>query len=209
MFTAIIVDDHPMINGAVRSLLEKVGEFRVLAECTNGTAGLAAAREMRPDLLIIDLDIPLLGGVEVVHRLRQSGESMAILMISAGDEVVNGVRAFRAGADGFVHKSAAMTDISMASQLVVRGKIYFDKEIMAAAANVITVGQGGPLSCLGKREFEVFRCLAQGMSNIDIARHMMISNKTVSAHKKNVMDKLGLSNIRDLIDLARSSRILG
>ncbi|TBR39043.1 MULTISPECIES: response regulator transcription factor [Dyella] len=208
MFTAIIVDDHPMINGAVRGLLEKVGEFRVLAECTSGTSGLAAAREMRPDLLIIDLDIPLLGGVEVVHRLRQSGESMAILMISAGDEVVNGVRAFRAGADGFVHKSAAMTDISMASQLVVRGKIYFDKEIMAAAANVITVGQGGPLSSLGKREFEVFRCLAQGMSNIDIARHMMISNKTVSAHKKNVMDKLGLANIRDLIDLARSSRIL-
>ncbi|WP_266168005.1 response regulator transcription factor [Dyella subtropica] len=208
MFTAVVVDDHPMINEVVRSLLERSGEFQVLAECINGSSGLAAARDLRPDLLVIDLDIPLLGGVEVIHRLRQSGESIAILMISAADEVVAGVRAFRAGADGFVHKSAAMDDIVTAAQLAVRGKIYFGKDVMAAASSAIVAGQDGPLSRLGKREFEVFRCLALGMSNIDIAHHMMISNKTVSAHKRNVMDKLGLANIRDLIELARSNRII-
>lgn len=209
MFTAVIVDDHPMVNGAVRALLERSGEFQVLAECTNGTTGLSVTRELHPDLLVIDLDIPQLGGVEVIHRLRQVAEPIAILMISAADEIVAGVRAFRAGADGFVHKSSARDDIVTAAQLVVRGKIYFGREVIVAASSVVAAEQDSPLGSLGKREFEVFRCLALGMSNIDIARHMMISNKTVSAHKRNVMDKLGLANIRDLIELARNNRIIG
>lgn len=208
MFTVVIVDDHPMVNGAVRALLERSGEFRILAECTSGIAGLSATRELHPDLLIIDLDIPQLGGVEVIHRLRHAAESIGILMISAADEIVAGVRAFRAGADGFVHKSAAMDDIVTAAQLVARGKVYFGREVIVAASSVVAAEKDSPLGSLGKREFEVFRCLALGMTNIDIARHMMISNKTVSAHKRNLMDKLSLANIRDLIELARNNRII-
>lgn len=208
MFTAVIVDDHPMVNGAIRTLLERAGEFKVLAECTNGQTALSVATELHPDILIIDLDLPVLGGTEVISRLRESGKPMAILMISAGEEIVCGVRAFRAGADGFVHKSAPMEDVVAAAQLIVRGKIYFSRSIMNAASGTAAKGPQGPLNDLGRREFEVFRCLALGMSNVDIARHMDISNKTVSAHKRNVMDKLGLSNIRDVIELARHHRII-
>jgi DNA-binding NarL/FixJ family response regulator len=209
MFTAVVVDDHPIVNGAIRAMLERTGEFKVLAECTNGQTALSVANELHPDLLIIDLDLPVLAGTEVIARLRESGKPMAILMISAGEEIVSGVRAFRAGADGFVHKSAPTEDVVAAAQLIVRGKIYFSRGIMNAASGVAAKGPHGPLSDLGRREFEVFRCLALGMSNIDIARHMAISNKTVSAHKRNLMDKLGLANIRDVIELARQHRIIG
>lgn len=208
MFTAVIVDDHPMVNGAIRTMLERTSEFKVLAECTNGQTAFSVAAELQPDLLVIDLDLPILGGVEVIGRLREGGKPMAILMISAGEEIVCGVRAFRAGADGFIHKSAPMEDVVAAAQLVVRGKIYFSRSIMTAASGRAAKGPQGPLSELGRREFEVFRCLALGMSNVDIARHMGISNKTVSAHKRNVMDKLGLANIRDVIELARCHRII-
>jgi len=208
MFTAVIVDDHPMVNGAIRTMLERTGEFKVLAECTNGQTALSVATELHPDLLVIDLDLPQLGGTEVISRLREGGKPMAILMISAGEEIVSGVRAFRAGADGFIHKSAPMEDVVAAAQLIVRGKIYFARSIMTAASGVVSNGSQGPLNDLGRREFEVFRCLALGMSNVDIARHMEISNKTVSAHKRNVMDKLGLANIRDVIEMARRYRII-
>ena len=208
MFTAVIVDDHPMVNGAIRTMLERTGEFKVLAECINGQTALSVATELHPDLLVIDLDLPQLGGAEVITRLREGGRPMAILMISAGEEIVSGVRAFRAGADGFIHKSAPMEDVVAAAQLIVRGKIYFARSIMSAASGTISGGTQGPLNDLGRREFEVFRCLALGMSNVDIARHMEISNKTVSAHKRNVMDKLGLANIRDVIEMARRYRII-
>ncbi|WNL44734.1 response regulator transcription factor [Dyella sp. BiH032] len=208
MFTAVIVDDHPMVNGAIRTMLERTGEFKVLAECTNGQTALSVATELHPDLLVIDLDLPQLGGTEVISRLREGGKPMAILMISAGEEIVSGVRAFRAGADGFIHKSAPMEDVVAAAQLIVRGKIYFARSVMTAASGVVSNGSQGPLNDLGRREFEVFRCLALGMSNVDIARHMEISNKTVSAHKRNVMDKLGLANIRDVIEMARRYRII-
>ncbi|GAA0688246.1 DNA-binding NarL/FixJ family response regulator [Dyella sp. SG562] len=208
MFTAVIVDDHPMINGAIRNMLERTGEFKVLAECTSGQLALSVAMELQPDLLVIDLDIPQPDGIEVICRLREGGGPMAILMISASEETVSGVRAFRAGADGFVHKCAPMEDVVAAAQLIVRGKIYFSRGIMDAASSLAAKGTRSPLHELGRREFEVFRCLALGMANIDIARHMSISNKTVSAHKRNLMDKLGLANIREVIELARQHRII-
>ena len=208
MFTAVIVDDHPMVNGAIRSMLERTGEFRVVAECTNGQSALSVSTELQPDLLIIDLDIPRPDGIEVICRLRESGQPIVILMISAGEETVSRVRAFRAGADGFVHKCAPMEDVVAAAQLIVRGKIYFSRGIMDAASSLTVKGTANPLQGLGRREFEVFRCLALGMSNINIARHMSISNKTVSAHKRNLMDKLRLANIREVIELARQHRII-
>ena len=208
MFTAVIVDDHPMVNGAIRAMLERTGEFRVVAECTSGQSALSVSAELHPDLLIIDLDIPQPDGIEVICRLREGGGPIAILMISAGEETVNGVRAFRAGADGFVHKCAPMEDVIAAAQLIVRGKIYFSRGIMDAASSLATRGTLSPVNGLGRREFEVFRCLALGMTNIDIARHMSISNKTVSAHKRNLMDKLKLANIREVIELARQHRII-
>jgi DNA-binding NarL/FixJ family response regulator len=210
MFTAVIADDHPLINEAIRSLLERAGDFKILAECTDGQAALSVVLELRPDMLIIDLDLPLLDGVEVISALRRDYGSIAILVVSAGDELVGGVRAFRAGADGFVHKRTVLDDIVIAARLAARGMVYFSRDIMvaAAASPVAPRKADNPFAMLGRRELEVFRCLALGMPNIDISRRMGISNKTVSAHKRNVMEKLGLTNIRDVIDLARSHRVI-
>lgn len=204
MYKVIVIDDHPMICAAIKALLENCGQFEVVAERSNGSAGLAAVREKAPDLLIVDLDIPMLGGIEVIRRVRASETKTAILVVSAADETANGIRVLRMGANGFVHKGGALNELVTAALLAVQGKSFFSQDVLANAANYPRFIGGSSIEHLSEKEFEVFRCLAQGQSNVEIALHMLISNKTVSAHKRRIMNKLGLTNIRDLIELGKS-----
>jgi DNA-binding NarL/FixJ family response regulator len=208
MFNVVIVDDHPMIRAALRTALESSGRFQVIAERATGNAGLAAAREMQPDLLVVDLDIPMLGGIEVIRRLRAAQATFPILVVSAADETVNGIRALRTGANGFVHKGGALEDLLMAATLLMQGKSFFGQDVLANAANYPSMTVDDSIAALSEKEFEVFRRLVQGQSNIEIASHLLISNKTVSAHKRRIMDKLGISNIRELIELAKAQNVI-
>ena len=203
MIRVIIVDDHPMVSAALEDLLEAQGQFEVVANYDNGGAALAAARTMAPDLLVIDLGVPVLGGVEVISRLRSGGAQFGILVVSGGEPHESGLRALRAGANGFVHKADAMDEIAMAATVVARGKSYFSQELLALAGD--RQADGRPVTRLTEREFEVFRCLVSGQSNRDIGEHMRLSNKTVSAYKMKIMRKLGARNIRDLIELSREA----
>ena len=205
MIRVIIVDDHPMVSAALEDLLEAQGQFEVVASYDNGGAALAAARTMAPDLLVIDLGVPVLGGVEVIARLRAGGAQFGILVVSGGESHESGLRALRAGANGFVHKSDSMSEIAMASLVVARGKSYFNQELLSLSGD--GHADGRPVSRLTEREFEVFRCLVSGQSNRDIGNHMRLSNKTVSAYKMKIMRKLGARNIRDLIELSRETEM--
>ena len=202
MYRVIIVDDHPMVSAALKDLLETNDQFEVVAVHDNGGAALSAARSLQPDLLIIDLGVPVLGGVEVISRLRAGGSQIGILVVSGGEAHESGLRALRAGANGFVHKTDALSEIAMASLVVARGKSYFNQELLTLAGDGQTDGR--PVT----RLIEVFRCLVAGQSNRDIGEHMRLSNKTVSAYKMKIMRKLGARNIRDLIELARETETI-
>ena len=206
MYRVIIVDDHPMVSAALKDLLETNDQFEVVAVHDNGGAALSAARSLQPDLLIIDLGVPVLGGVEVISRLRAGGSQIGILVVSGGEAHESGLRALRAGANGFVHKTYALSEIAMASLVVASGKSYFNQELLTLAGDGQTDGR--PVTRLTEREFEVFRCLVAGQSNRDIGEHMRLSNKTVSAYKMKIMRKLGARNIRDLIELARETETI-
>ena len=206
MYKVIIVDDHPMVSASLRTLLEAHDQFEVVAVHDNGGAALAAARTMQPDLLVIDLGVPVLGGVEVISRLRAGGAQFGILVISGGESHESGLRALRAGANGFVHKTDALNEVAMAALVVARGKSYFNQELLALAGDGNSDGK--PVSRLTEREFEVFRCLVAGQSNREIGDHMRLSNKTVSAYKMKILRKLGARNIRDLIELARETQTI-
>ena len=206
MYKVIIVDDHPMVAASLRSLLDSHDQFEVVAVHDNGGAALAAARNLAPDLLVIDLGVPVLGGVEVISRLRAGGAQFGILVISGGEAHESGLRALRAGANGFVHKTDALNEVVMAALVVARGKSYFNQELLALAGD--SNSDGKPVSRLTEREFEVFRCLVAGQSNREIGDHMRLSNKTVSAYKMKILRKLGARNIRDLIELARETQTI-
>ena len=135
MFRVIIVDDHPMVAAALKDLLEANEHFEVVAVHDNGGSALSAARTLLPDLLIIDLGVPVLGGVEVIARLRAGGAQFGILVVSGGESHESGLRALRAGANGFVHKSDTMGEIAMASLVVARGKSYFNQELLSLSGD--------------------------------------------------------------------------
>lgn len=208
MTSVVIVDDHPMIRAALRSLLEGTGRYQVIAERGTGNAGLAAVRDLKPGLLILDLDVPVLGGIEVIRRLRAAQSNIPILVVSSADETANGIRVLRMGGNGFVHKGGALDEVVTAATLVLQGKSYFSQDVLATAANYPSLTGDRSIERLSEKEFDVFRGLVQGKSNLEIAAHMLISNKTVSAHKRRIMDKLGVHNIRELIELAKSHNVI-
>lgn len=208
MYRVVIIDDHPVVRMAVRSLLEANGQFVVVGEREDGVTGLAAVRELMPDMLIVDLGVPLLGGIEVIERLRRDKMGVGVLVVSAQEEGVGGVRALRAGANGYVHKSGGLDDLVMAAMMVARGKSFFGQSILVAAAEAPNVESEDALSRLSAREFEVFRFLAQGQSNSVIAKHLLISNKTVSGYKSKLMAKLGLKNIVQLVEVAKLHKVV-
>jgi DNA-binding NarL/FixJ family response regulator len=208
VYRVVIIDDHPVVRMAVRSLLEANGQFVVVGEREDGVTGLAAVRELMPDMLIVDLGVPLLGGIEVIERLRRDKMGVGVLVVSAQEEGVGGVRALRAGANGYVHKSGGLDDLVMAAMMVARGKSFFGQSILVAAAEAPNVESEDALSRLSAREFEVFRFLAQGQSNSVIAKHLLISNKTVSGYKSKLMAKLGLKNIVQLVEVAKLHKVV-
>ncbi|MFC3814991.1 response regulator [Lysobacter sp. GCM10012299] len=200
MYRVVVIEDHPLVGSAVQLILEAQGHFQVVATRESGVAGLAAVREMNPDLVILDLSVPLLGGIEVIERLRKDSSPARILVLSGSDEISAALRALRAGANGFVHKSSDLSELSMAALLVARGKGYFSHEVLELAAG----SKGTNVhDLLTAKEYEVFQGLVAGQSNGDISKHMLLSNKTVSAYKIKIMRKLGAKNIRELIEFAR------
>lgn len=206
MYRVILIDDHAAVTSALRALLES-HSFQVVAIHDSGTDGLAAIREHAPDLVILDLKIPGLGGIEVINRLRGASNPTPVLVLSGADEQLFGPRVLRAGANGFVHKSGDLGEIVMGALLVARGLTFFRHEVLQSAYQS-GGAQPGAIESLTEREFEVFRCLANGQSNMEIAEHIIMSHKTVSGYRSKIMAKLGVDNIRDLIDLAREANVI-
>lgn len=209
MYRVVLVEDHPIVCSAVQALLESQGQFEVVAMRDNGTAGLAAIRELQPDLVVLDLNVPQLGGMEIIARLRGDGVNVGILVMSGGEENISALRALRAGANGFIHKTGDLNELAMAALMVARGRTYFAHEVLTAdrGAGGAKVNEGVH-NRLTQKEFEVFQCLVAGQSYGEICEHMLLSNKTISAYKIRIMAKLGARNLRELIELAQQENLI-
>lgn len=184
---------------ALRTLLQAQGDFRVVAESSSGAEVLGLVREHQPELVIVDLDIPVLGGIEVIKRLRSQFPGLGILVVSGRDSPSSPVQVLETGGNGFVHKSKAAEEIILAAKLVVHGQIFFTRDVIQQAQ----AGANPSEHRLSGRELEVLTRLASGHSNLEIAKALLLSNKTISTYKTRIMEKLGVSNIRELIEVAQ------
>jgi DNA-binding NarL/FixJ family response regulator len=203
MHRLVVADDHPIVFRALREALPR-GGFRIVAECGDSTTTLEAIREHAPDLLVLDLQLPG-GGITVLQRLRTAGIRLRVLVLSGEDERTGGLRALRAGADGYVPKSGALADLSLAIELVARGKRFFRPvvtDVADAAQN-----DDALLGSLSDREFAVLKGLAEGRSNGEIALDLALTPKSVSACRNKMMRKLALSNLPALIAFARANHV--
>ncbi|MDF0605929.1 response regulator transcription factor [Neisseriaceae bacterium TC5R-5] len=208
MKNVMLVDDHPAIRLAVRSVLEKSDRFNVTHECDNGQQALETIRLAQIDLMIIDLDLPRISGLELIQRARNTQSSIKLLVLSAQDEEVYATRAMQAGADGYVSKTRDLNAIVSAADAVLEGYSYFPHETLLALKTGAVKPISMQIATLSDRELSVLQHLAKGFSNKEIADLLYISNKTVSTYKTNILSKLGLSSVVELVDFARQNKLI-
>lgn len=208
MSKVLIVDDHPVIRMAMRVLLEKDGHT-ILGETDNGVDALSVARELLPELVVLDIGIPKLDGLEVISRLTALGLSMKILVLTGQNASLFAMRCMQAGAAGFVCKQGGLGELVNAVNAVAAGYSYFPSiAVRPSRKNVGAVDDAELIRRLSDREMSVLQYLANGFTNKDIAEQMFISNKTVSTYKTRLLLKLNAHTLVDLIDFAKRNALV-
>lgn len=206
MANILVIDDHPVARLAIRMLLEK-DQHNIVAEADDGLQALALVRKLSPDLVVVDIDIPSLSGIEVIEKLRAGSFKGGLLVLTARDDEHYLGRCMSIGADGFVSKKNNLEELGDAVRAVVRGYGYFPLKRSNGDAVHAPEKEMELIKSLSSRELQVLRCLARGMKVIDISLQMHISNKTVSTYKTRVMTKLELSSTLSMIDFARRNNL--
>jgi DNA-binding NarL/FixJ family response regulator len=204
MITILIADDHQLVRVGIRRLLEDEDDFKVIGEAADGKECLDKAKELNPDVILLDVTMPEMDGMEVTKRLmkrRKGGPHVVVLTMHSDEHYA--ARLLRMGATGYVVKDAAPTELGEAIRMVNAGKRFVSASLREALALRFVDGLGEePIDQLTDREFQVLGRLAGGATNREVAEELGVSVKTVDAHRLNLLSKLGLRNNAELTKFA-------
>lgn len=195
VLSAIIIDDHPLARMAIRSILESNG-IKILAEASDGAEALLFVSRHQPDIVIVDVDMPEIGGIELVKILRKRKYKKIIIVLSAKSELFYGKRSAEVGANAFISKREGMKNIISAINAAKSGYSYFPFLLDSFIGTLSS--EQDMIESLSSQEMKVMCMILKGESNKSISSEMNISNKTVSTYKSRLMEKL---NCRTLIEL--------
>ena len=193
-----------MVRELLVAVLARESNLTVAGEASNGREAIEMAQALRPDLLVLDIGLPELDGIEVARRLKKSQPELKLLALSIHAERRFVQAMLRAGADGYLVKTSAVTELVEAIRVVAQGKIYLSPEVAREALgdDLFTDSQAGPSTPIGRRERQVLALLAEGKRSHEIAVRLNISIATVEAHRRNIMRKLGLHSVAELTKYA-------
>ncbi len=198
----VLVDDHAVVRAGYRTLLEGYADIEVVAEAACGEDATRACRAAAPDVVIMDLSLPGIGGLEAIRRIRASCSDVRILVFSMHEDAVFAEQALQAGAHGFIGKSSPPEVLIDAVKQVAAGEAYLDAELAQQLAFQKVRWEGTPFSALSNREFEIFCLLAEGHSAGDIAKRLSLSNKTVANYATQIKNKLKVQTVAELARIA-------
>ena len=196
----MLVDDHRMLREALRGILEKTGDITMVAEADDGPTALALAREFTPDVVIMDIGLAGMSGIETTRRLLADNPGAKVLCLSTFADRRMVMQMIEAGARGYVVKSAGSEELLRAIRAVAQGSTYLYAEAAEAIADSLRKNsvQGARSQILGRREREVLQLLAGGKTSIQIGATLGIATGTVEVHRRNIMRKLDLHNVAEL-----------
>lgn len=206
MNTVFIVDDHPVIRLAVRMLLENQN-YKVVGESDNGVEAMQLIRETQPELVILDISIPKLDGLEVLSRFQAMALPLKVLILTAQSPALFAVRCMHSGAAGYVCKQEDLSELLSAIKAVLAGYNYFPSQAINGTHETAD-SDLRLFRLVNDRELMVLQLFAQGRSNQEIAKGMFLSNKTVSTYKKRLMQKLQVDTLVDLIEMAKRNALV-
>lgn len=209
----LLADDHPIVREGLHALLETQTDFEVIAECANGEEAIRQSGRLKPDMLLLDLEMPVVDGVETIRRLCQSSHRPRIIVFTAFDDDERIINAIQAGADGYLLKDAPREEIFKAIRITSQGGSILQPVV--ASKLLRHVGQQKTpiqiahssnsqiqIEPLTERELETLHLLAQGMPNKEIATQLVISERTAKFHVSSIMNKLGATNRTEAVALA-------
>ena len=203
MIRVLLVDDHAVVRTGFRLLLQGRGDLNVVGEADSGESACQRYRELTPDVVVMDIAMPGMGGIEALRRIRAQDPRARVLALSAHDDPMHARRALREGARGFLSKRSAPEALLEAVAGVAAGQRYIDPRVaQSLALEDIEGTDSSPIRRLSEREFDVFIRLARGGSVQRIADELRLSASTVGTHLYNVKQKLGVSNQSELTLLA-------
>jgi len=204
----LLADDHELVLDMLRNLLEP--EFDVVGAATDGSALLRLAQELRPDIIIADMIMPDVGGLDAGKTLRANGNTAKLVYLTQETDPAVAVQAFHAGAAAYVSKASPAAEVLRVIRCVAAGERYLSPTIAGGNIETLLAGQSAdPLRQLSRRELEVLKLLVSGMPMKAVARGLGITARTVAFHKYRAMEQLGLRNNPELINFAVRHRLLG
>jgi len=204
----MLVDDHAVVRMGFKMLLETASDIKVVAEADSGEEAILTFAEHKPDVIVMDITMPGIGGMEAIERILAKESTTKILVLSAHEDSVHPKRVLNAGAMGYLTKRSAAEELIKAIQSVAKGTKYIEASVAQQMAIQQLSGDQNPVDVLSEREFEVFMSLAKGKTTNEIAETLFLSPRTVGTHLYNIKQKLNASNSAEIALIAMRSGLI-
>lgn len=198
----LLADDHKLVRQGFRLILLSQDDMDVVGETGNGREAVELAKTLKPDVVVMDVTMPELNGIEATRRIREFSPQIRILALSVHRDSVYVREIIRAGAEGYLLKESADTDLLAAVRAVAGGNSYLSPEVSGAILKDYRKHATNPLDLLTSREREILQMIAEGKTNKDIANSLNLSVYTVDGHRTRIMDKLNLHSVGELVRFA-------
>lgn len=204
----MLVDDHAVVRMGFKMLLESDADIKVVAEAESGEQAIQRYVEHKPNIVVMDITMPGIGGLEAIERILAKDSAAKILVLSAHEDSVHPKRVLNAGAMGYLTKRSAAEELIKAIRTVAGGKKYLEASVAQQMAIQQLSGDQNPVDVLSPREFEVFMALAKGKTTNEIAETLFLSPRTVGTHLYNIKQKLNANNSAEIALIAMRSGLL-
>jgi DNA-binding NarL/FixJ family response regulator len=207
-FTVLLADDHTLVRAGIRSLIQEIEGARIVAEAADGRTAVELARELRPDLIVMDVTMGDMSGIEATAAIcaERPGARVLVLSMHTSEDFVR--RALAAGAGGYLVKDSAPVELRVAIEATLRGQVFVSPRVSAQLLSSLRGGQpdGNPLT---ERQREILRMIAEGKSTKEIAFRLGVSSKTVESHRAAIMTRLGIRDVAGLVIYAVRNKLVG
>lgn len=203
MFSVLLTDDHDLVRTGIKHILEDSGLINIVGEAESGEQSIRMADELDPDIILMDINMPGIGGVEACRRILKKRPQQKIIILTVHNEQTIPKRMLEIGARGYLTKDCRAEEMLQAIDNVMKGHSYIASSIaQQLALSMLPGNNSNPIDRLSRREFQVMLMMSQGMTNADISDKLCLSPKTISTYRLRIMEKLGAQNEVDLVRIA-------
>ena len=203
MIKILLTDDHALVRTGIKRLLEDTKQVKIIGEAESGEASIQLAQELKPDVILMDVNMPGIGGIEASRRILQRDPRQKIIILTIHTEQTFPKRLLEIGAKGYLTKECDISEMLMAITQVNNGGSYIEPKIaQQLALSLLPGNEENPVDRLSRREFQVMLMISHGLSNTEISEKLCLSPKTVSTYRSRLLDKLGAHNEVDLVKIA-------